>query len=266
VNFTALPVGKPVHHVDRDSPPADYALRWVPQEVKCQTATMRRLFPDPAGPVLSVRECYEVPRPKAPGNRPWIAVCMVSSLDGAIAVEGRSQGLSNPNDTEVLLTLRDIADVILVGAGTVRDEVYGPPRTPGQRVAVVTNSGRVDFTSPLFTSGAGFLVCPENLPELPVDTLRCGAERVDLPQAVSRLSEVVPDLRLVQAEGGGMLNGALATADLIDELNLTISPQLVGGTSPRLMAADALQRSYDLAHLLIDEQSFLFSRWVRRPF
>jgi riboflavin biosynthesis pyrimidine reductase len=189
---------------------------------------------------------------------------MVSSLDGAIAVEGRSQGLSNPNDTEVLLTLRDIADVILVGAGTVRDEAYGPPRKGGQRVAVVTNSGRVDFESPLFTSGAGFLVCPESLPPMPIDTLRCGAERVDLPLAISRLHEMVPGVELVQAEGGGMLNGTLASADLIDELNLTISPQLVGGTSPRLMTADAMQRNYNLAHLLIDEQSFLFSRWVRR--
>jgi riboflavin biosynthesis pyrimidine reductase len=190
---------------------------------------------------------------------------MVSSLDGAIAVEGRSQGLSNPNDTQVLLTLRDIADVILVGAGTVRDEGYGPPRKDGQRVAVVTNSGRVDFASPLFTSGAGFLVCPENLPDMPVDTLRCGAQHVDLVQAVARLREKVPGVKLVQAEGGGMLNGALAAADLIDELNLTISPLLVGGPSPRLMAADPLHRDYDLAHLLIDEQSFLFSRWVRRP-
>jgi riboflavin biosynthesis pyrimidine reductase len=226
---------------------------------------MRRLFPDPAEPVQSIRNCYEVPRPNAPGDRPWIAVCMVSSLDGAIAVEGRSQGLSNSNDTQVLLTLRDIADVILVGAGTVRDEEYGPPRKAGQRVAVVTNSGRVDLRSALFTSGSGFLICPENLPEMPVDTLRCGRDRVDLPLAVSRLKDLVPGVRLVQAEGGGMLNGALAAADLIDELNLTISPQLVGGVSPRLMTTDAVQRKFELAHLLIDEQSFLFSRWVRRP-
>jgi riboflavin biosynthesis pyrimidine reductase len=189
---------------------------------------------------------------------------MVSSLDGAIAVDGRSQGLSNPNDTEVLLTLRDISDLILVGAGTVRDESYGAPRKVGQRVAVVTNSGRVDFDSPLFTSGAGFLICPESLPEMPVETLRAGDDRVDLTIAINRLNEIVPGVSLVQAEGGGVLNGALAQANLLDELNLTISPQLVGGPSPRLMTTEAVQRSYDLAHLLIDEQCYLFSRWVRR--
>lgn len=225
---------------------------------------MLRIHPDSPRPVTSLRAEYEVPRPPAPANRPWIAVCMVSSLDGAIAMEGRSLGLSSPNDTEVLLTLRDIADLILVGAGTVRDEGYGPPRKKGQRVAVVTNSGRVDLGSDLFTSGAGFLVCPENLPEMPVDTLRVGAERVDLAAAVTRLREVVPEATLIQAEGGGVLNGALAAADLLDELNLTISPQLVGGPSPRLMTTESVQRCYDLAHLLVDEKSFVFSRWVRR--
>jgi riboflavin biosynthesis pyrimidine reductase len=99
---------------------------------------------------------------------------------------------------------------------------------------------------------------------MPVETLRAGTERVDLVNAVSRLNEIVPGVSLVQAEGGAMLNGALAAADLIDELNLTISPQLVGGPSPRLLTADALQSTYELAHLLIDEQSFLFSRWIRR--
>jgi 5-amino-6-(5-phosphoribosylamino)uracil reductase len=225
---------------------------------------MRRLLPDPADSVQSLRQQYEVERPDAPGNRPWIAACMVSSLDGAIAVDGRSQGLSNPNDTQILLTLREIADMILVGAGTVRDEGYGAPRTSGQRVAVVTNSGKVDFESSLFTSGAGFLICPESLPEMPVETLRAGTNKVDLVAAVNRLREIVPNVGLVQAEGGAMLNGALASADLLDELNLTISPQLVGGPSPRLLTAEALQRSFSLAHLLIDEQSFLFSRWIRQ--
>ena len=240
------------------------AQRWVLRRARCQDSLMRRLHPDPAGTVQSLRQFYDVPRPPAPQPRPWIAVCMVSSLDGAIAVDGRSQGLSNPNDTEVLLTLRDISDLILVGAGTVRDESYGAPRKSGQRVAVVTNSGRVDFNSALFTSGAGFLICPESLPEMPVETLRAGQTQVDLPLAISRLTEIVPGASLVQAEGGGMLNGALASADLLDELNLTISPQLVGGPSPRLMATEAVQRTYDLAHLLVDDESYLFSRWVRR--
>ena len=81
---------------------------------------LRRLLPHPAS-TISVRAAYDVERvPHA--DRPWIGLCMVMSLDGSIAVEGTSGRLGNPNDLDVLLTLRSIADMILVGAGTVRGE------------------------------------------------------------------------------------------------------------------------------------------------
>jgi len=60
-----------------------------------------------------------------------------------------------------------------------------------------------------------------------------------------------------------MLNGALATANLVDEINLTTSPQMIGGHGPRLLSgAAALATRYQLMHLLEDE-GFLFSRYVR---
>jgi riboflavin biosynthesis pyrimidine reductase len=80
---------------------------------------------------------------------------MVASLDGSTVVDGRSGALSSAADSEVLHTLRDLADMILVGAGTVRAEGYGPPKRTGQRVGVVTRTGRVDVTTPLFTSAPG---------------------------------------------------------------------------------------------------------------
>ena len=66
---------------------------------------------------------------------------MVASIDGSTVVGGNSAGLSSPTDTAVLAQLRAIADVIVVGAGTVRDEGYGPPRKQGQRIGVVTRIG-----------------------------------------------------------------------------------------------------------------------------
>jgi riboflavin biosynthesis pyrimidine reductase len=226
-------------------------------------AVLRRLHPEPAADVTVV-ECYDVAR-TPPNGRPWIGLCMVASLDGSTVVDGRSRGLSNPHDSEVVLTLRDLADVVIVGAGTARAEGYGPPRKAGQRVGVVSNSGRIDATTPLFSSGAGFLIVPESAPETAVDTVRAGATRVDLIQAVSMLSGVVGDVAFAHAEGGPQLNGALATADLIDELNFTLSPQLAGGDGPRLTVGGAdLSAAFDLAHLVVDEESFVFSRWVRR--
>lgn len=226
-------------------------------------AVLRRIHPEPAMDV-TIRESYDVARP-VPDGRPWIELCMVASLDGSTVVEGRSRGLSNPNDTEVVLTLRDLADVIVVGAGTARAEGYGPPRKAGQRVGVVSNTGRVDASSVLFASGAGFLIVPESAPATAVQTLRAGATEVDLAQALSMLGTVVAGASFIHAEGGPRLNGALVTADLIDELNLTLSPQLAGGGGPRLAVGGAdVSTAFGLAHLLVDEDSFVFSRWVRR--
>jgi riboflavin biosynthesis pyrimidine reductase len=224
---------------------------------------LRRIHPEPATDV-TIRESYDVARPQ-PDGRPWIELCMVASLDGSTVVDGRSRGLSNATDTEVVLTLRDLADVIVVGAGTARAEGYGPPRKSGQRVGVVSNSGRVDESSALFASGAGFLIVPESAPETAIETVRAGSTSVDLGLAVATLSAIAGDVIFVHAEGGPRLNGALATADLIDELNLTLSPLLAGGSGPRLTVGGAdVSSAFELAQLIVDEESFVFSRWVRR--
>jgi riboflavin biosynthesis pyrimidine reductase len=192
---------------------------------------------------------------------------MVTSLDGSVSIDGTSGGLGNANDLDVLLTLRDIADMVLVGAGTARGEGYGPPRLPGKRIGVVTNSGRVDLGTDLFTSGAGFLIAPDtaDIDESRVEVLRAGDAAVELTLAIARLSNVMPSVRYVQAEGGPRLNGALLAADLIDELDLSLSPRLVGGHGSRLTAAaPEIEQHFELAHLLADEDSFVFTRWIRR--
>jgi riboflavin biosynthesis pyrimidine reductase len=120
-------------------------------------------------------------------------------------------------------------------------------------------------TSPLFTSGAGFLILPESAPETTIDTVRAGVTSVDLGLAVSMLSGIVAGVAFVHAEGGAHLNGGLATADLIDELNLTMSPQLAGGDGARVTVGGAdVSSAFELAHVVVDEDSFVFSRWVRR--
>ncbi|MGZ4700928.1 MAG: dihydrofolate reductase family protein, partial [Ilumatobacteraceae bacterium] len=154
--------------------------------------------------------------------------------------------------------LRGLADVLIVGAATVRIEGYGPPRKPGQRVGVVSRKGDVDSTSALFTSGAGFLILPDDAPPTSVDSVRAGRGEVDLAAALSQL-----DADFVQAEGGALLNGALAAADLIDELNLTLSPMLAGGTGPRVTSGQThLARRMRLVHVLEDD-GYLFTRYLR---
>ena len=228
---------------------------------------MRRLLPDPAQHV-SVEDAYRAPLQQARVEGPWVGLCMVSSIDGSIAVAGTSAKLSSPTDTAVLAQLRQIADVIVVGAGTVRDEGYGEPRKQGQRVGVVTSSGQLDFSTELFSSGAGFLITSERAtPDVPagVDVLRAGEESIDLVTAISQLHLVVDVVDFVQVEGGASLNGAFFEADLIDEINVTTSPATFGGDGPRLgTGATPHMHRFELAQLALDDESFVYSRWLRR--
>jgi len=227
---------------------------------------MRRLLPDPADD-LAVETIYTSPLGRHI-DRPWVSLSMVASIDGSTVVDGRSGDLSSQTDSAVLAQLRALADVIVVGAGTVRQEGYGPPRKPGQRIGVITSSGDVDTTAELFTSGAGFLISPEDADHIDptgIDVLRAGNGSVDLARAIELLARMVGECALVQAEGGAALNGMLAEADVLDELNITTSPATVGGDGRRLTSGAAAHvHRYDLAQLAVDDEQFLYSRWLRR--
>lgn len=224
---------------------------------------IRRVFPDSAATTIADSYAQALDQRS---SAPWVGLCMVSSIDGSTVVGGKSSELSSTNDMAVLHGLRSIADVILVGAGTVRGEGYGPPKTPGQRVGVVTASGNVDASLPLFTGGAGFIITTDHAKIADgVDVIRAGGDNVDLSAVVGRLSEMHPSPSFVQAEGGALLNGALLDADLIDEINLTTSPLCVGGSGPRVTTGAANHTArYELAQMVIDDQTFVFSRWLRK--
>lgn len=227
---------------------------------------MRRLLPEPADDI-TVDEAYSSPLGTRP-DRPWVGLCMVASIDGSTAVDGTSAKLSSPTDSAVLNQLRRLADVIVVGAGTVRDEGYGAPRKQGQRIGVVSSSGRLDYGNELFASGAGFVITSEGgAPDVPtgIDVLRAGTDDVDLAGVLGALADLVGTADFVQVEGGAALNGAFSAADLIDEINLTTSPAVFGGPGPRLTAGSAAHtHRYDVAQLAVDDQAFVYTRWLRR--
>ena len=163
---------------------------------------LRRILPASDGPI-TIAEAYAAPL-GGHGDRPWVGLCMVASIDGSTVVDGVSAGLSSDNDSEVLQQLRSVAEVIIVGAGTVRGEGYGKPKKDGQRIGVVTRSGSVDTTSDLFRSGAGFVITTEHaeIDDSHVDVLRAGRDEVDLRSAIEQLPALCPGVEFVQAEGG----------------------------------------------------------------
>jgi len=221
---------------------------------------MRRLFPHPTDH-LTVEEYCGIPRQRLP-HRPHVMLCMVASVDGATVVDGNSRALGGPTDQQVLLGLRRHADVILVGASTVRADGYGAPR-PGLRIAVVSRRCDFDFDQPLWASGQAVLVVPADaaIGELPVPVVRAGTGTVDLADALTHFH----DAHVVQAEGGPTINGLLAAADLLDEVNLTVSPLLVGGDGPRVVHhAPPVRHRLHLSEVCEADDGFLFTRYTRR--
>jgi riboflavin biosynthesis pyrimidine reductase len=220
-------------------------------------ASMRRLLPHPADPV-DLAEAYAEPARRRVDGRPWLLVNMIASLDGAVALGERSGGLGGPADQRVFAHLRQLADVIVVGAGTARAERYGPPRQPGQRIAVVTRRANLDWSTPLFSSGAGFVITTVEAPDVPVDAIRAGHDQVDLAAALTQLQG---DIAL--CEGGPTLNGDLLAADLIDEWCLTVAPLLAGGGAGRAAVSPTEHPSSFALAQLLEEDGFLFLRALR---
>jgi riboflavin biosynthesis pyrimidine reductase len=224
---------------------------------------VRQLLPEPIDPV-ALRDVYaDLPLRT---DRPSVRLNMIASVDGATAVAGVSGGLGGPADKHLFATLRSLADTVVVAAGTVRRERYGPGAVP---IAVITRSCALDWEAPFFTSPVArpIVVTVSDAPSDSraraaevADVIIAGDERVDLRFAVSALGE--RGARRVLAEGGPTLNGELARAALLDEVCLTISPRLVGGDSRRILSGELLPQPTGL-HLrsLCEEDGFLFLRF-----
>jgi len=253
---------------------------------------MRLLLPPPhdakVGPYpaeVDPAVVYEAMERPPPAGRPWVMINMVTSADGGTAVDGVSRPLGGPPDQRVFSAVRAAADVILVGAGTVRAEHYGRPRTPerlqarrrqrGQapfpRVAVVSASLCFDGDAlgggaperPLVFTVAGADAGRRAGLEGMAEVVEAGVDQVDLGRALADLG--ARGARVVLVEGGPSLNGQLVEADLVDELCLTVSPCLVAGSSARVVADSAGgQWPCQLTHVL-EEEGFLFLRYRRRP-
>lgn len=177
---------------------------------------------------------------------PFVRVNFVASLDGSVSVDGLSSGLGSDADQRVFGMLRRLADVVLVGAGTVRAEDYRGARratigrdTPPP-IAVVTGSADLDPESRLLTDTAvaPIVLTLDSAPQDRRDRLAAaGADVVALERLTpdALLGELARrGLERVLCEGGPSLFGSLIAADAVDELCLTVAPLLTGGTAGRI--------------------------------
>jgi riboflavin-specific deaminase-like protein len=206
----------------------------------------------------------------------------VVSTDGAIASDGSSLPLSGPADKAALQALRAVSDAVVVGAGTVRREDYGPVRLretgrvwreengrPGlPRLVVVSRSLDLDpgarcFPADRSTVVVTCAVAPSTararLAEV-AEVLVAGQAEVDLARAVAALHE--RGLTRLLCEGGPTLLSGLLAARLVDELCLTLAPLLVGGAPGLLTTALPVPVPLRLAHLLDAGDGVLLARYA----
>ncbi|MDO0977145.1 pyrimidine reductase family protein [Mycolicibacterium frederiksbergense] len=218
----------------------------------------------------------------------WVRANFISSLDGAATADGRSGALGGAGDRAVFRLMRELADVVVVGAGTVRIETYsgaqlGVPerqRRCARRqrevppIAIVTRSADLDHDLAVFTQ--------TEVPPLLLTTHDTAAEArarftglaevydcsdtdpggVDLGAALRTLAGL--GLTRVLAEGGPSLLGTFIADGLLDELCLTIAPTVVGGGSTRIADGHReLITRLRRRHVLGDDEGYLYTRYSR---
>jgi riboflavin biosynthesis pyrimidine reductase len=211
-----------------------------------------------------------------------LALNMIASVDGRIAVNGRSGALGGPADRSMFHALRARAHAVMAAAGTVRAERYGPiirdPNVRATRVArglpeqplavIVSRRLDLDAALPLLADrGSHVVILTPAAGDLPY----CRA-RVDYIRSTSLGSGLAElhatyGVKLVLCEGGPSLNASLAAESLIDELFLSISPQLVGDTpgAGALLSHDAPDAPLQLElRMLLEHDSQLYARYVSR--
>ena len=236
---------------------------------------MQQLLP-PGAEHVDVHEFYA---------RDWIGTGgvranFIASADGGISVDGLSRGLQSPGDNTVFAALRDLADVVLVGAGTADAEGYRPARPSAERlakrrrfgrrdalpIAIVSKSLSIPEESQLLTEPSTIVITCEasdagRRAKLRTDVIVAGAEEVDLEAALSELA--ARGHRHVLCEGGPHLFGTLVDAGLLDELCLSVAAILAGPGAGRLSAGPPWThgpRRLRLAGLL-EEDDALFCRY-----
>lgn len=247
---------------------------------------IERLFPAPA--TLSAdgleKEMHAPPASRPRDGRPWVSFNFVSSIDGAVSVDGRSGELGNAMDQRLFMLLRHTAHVIVVGAQTIRAEGYGgallSPEAQQWRtshglaahppLAIVSGSLDLDPGMDVFTQAPvrPLVFTLESAPQdrrkalsAVADVVDSGRDGLDIKHLVDQLA--ARGLTNIHCEGGPKLLGTFAAADRVDELSLTLSPLLVGGRAGRISgSAEACVRAMVLDRLMKDG-SMLFLRYIR---
>ncbi len=234
---------------------------------------VRRVFPTADDPVdLDAPDARDrLAALYQPSRGGLVRLNLIGSVSGsATGPDGTSESLTNSADRMILKAIRSLADVVVVGATTVRREGYFIPRSGA--LAVVTRSGDLSQHHLKGTANGGTLVilCPADAVESARTTMPVPDARIVIvPDTDGSLSaaSIVAALRdegyaSIVAEGGPQLAALFVTGGVIDELCLTTSPVVNGGALPLFGPAEFAEHPLALGQLLVDSAGATYARWT----
>jgi riboflavin-specific deaminase-like protein len=246
---------------------------------------LRRLHPDPGRTTAEEATSGLALGDRAPADRPYLVLNMVETLDGRIAIDGRSGPIGNQADRELFHGLRTQADAVMAGAGTVRTERYGrmiksdelrerrvrEGLAPDPLALVCSTRLNLPPDLPLLQDAESHVVVltasDAAPPEVParVEVLR--GQRAPDPGGVV-LAPLMRELRerhrvrSVLCEGGPALNHGLLREGLVDELWLALAPKLAGGEALTVVTGESLSPTLELELVsVLESESNLFIRY-----
>ncbi|GAA2778330.1 dihydrofolate reductase family protein [Mycolicibacterium pallens] len=217
-------------------------------------------------------------------QHPLFRANFIASIDGAVTLEGSGRKLGTPTDRRVFGQLREVADVVLVGATTAKSKPYenlalGPDAqawrlsrglAAGLPVAVVSSRGVVppavlsNAVAPpvVFVSASADADARRVLTQSRAHVIEIADGRV--ASAAIREGLGALGLHRVLVEGGPTLFSQLVSDNEIDELCLTTSPKLVGGPARRIAAADHhVEITMQRRGILVGGDGTVIVRWAR---
>ena len=210
-------------------------------------------------------EDTDLPQLYAVPDQPWLRVNMVSTVDGAATGDdGTSRSINNGVDKMVFDLLRELADALVVGAGTIRIEGYAVGRKP---LVVVSRSGSVPPTQREAASGKVLMATVSTAPYLDEareilgkdHVLVLGSHRVDLARLKDEL--VLRGFRHLLSEGGPHLLRDLLDQGVADELDATLVPRIVSGSHRRITDGPPVDVPLRLT-TLVEQDGTLLARWL----
>lgn len=175
-------------------------------------------------------------------QRPSVTLVGAMSLDGKISTRTGDSRISSLKDLKALHKMRCSHDAVMIGVGTLLDD---NPRLTVRRVkgknpirVIVDSTARTPSNARALSAEPPSVIVAvtsraskarvDKLREAGVNVIYAGRSQVNLRTLLTRLHQL--GIRSILLEGGGTLNWSMVSNRLVDNVNLTVAPFIIGGS------------------------------------